>query len=518
LRRSLAFVGTATLVVACVGLWGRAILLAAPPAAPAAPVSRSLTPAPTPPNPRVAAVAAGESEPESRLEVQMLLRAGGFSRLTRLIEAKQARVEEDIRLEGDLVRVLAAFHTADPTLTPFVDAWVAAEPGAYAPLLARAEHRIALAWARRGTKYARDTSPEQFRGMQTFLAGVLQDARAALERSARLGEAYRIMIVAARGLGEPKACVAIADRAIAQLPGTLSVREALAICLLPRWRGSHALVDAIARQSDSEVHKNPGLAALHGFADWDRGRLEAANDDARQHYTRALGSGEHWLFHAARARTYVRQGRYEEALADITRAAGFVPDEPELLMLRAECLAGLGRHAEAAADVRHVGQIDATNPDLAAFRRDEVKSAANEGYQLIQAKDASSARTRLSSAIDLTGGSAELHYWRGRAYLLAEDHTRALADFVTAIRFDARNFESYRNIDFILAKRGDWDGVIRHWTQFLDLEPTNGKAYLERGGAYRQKGDQPAAVADVRKACQLGTQEACDILLRQAAR
>jgi len=70
----------------------------------------------------------------------------------------------------------------------------------------------------------------------------------------------------------------------------------------------------------------------------------------------------------------------------------------------------------------------------------------------------------------------------------------------------------------LLAQRGDWDGVIQRWTRYLELEPLNGQAYLERGGAYRHKGGQQSAIADARKACELGNRDACGIIGDATAR
>lgn len=467
---------------------------------------------------RASADTAEDPAPSSRLEVQRLLRARDFARLTRIVESKQAKVERDVRREMELARVIGAFETADPTLTPLIDAWVAAEPKSYAPLLARAEYRFELAFAARGEKLTKDTSEQQFQGMEVFLKGTIEDAQAALKRDAGLGEAYRMLINAARTIGNQDACTAVADRGIAKLPGSLRIRVALAICMLPRWGGDYALLEAVAKASDAHVKENPALSALHGFVEWDRGRL-SSGDEALEHYAHALEAGEHWFFYRDRARAHLKQQQFTEALADAAHAMAVVPDEPEVLMMHARALRGLGRFAEAVPDLQLVAEIDATDDDLAVVKKSELETAAVQGYQLLQgAKDPNGAIARLAVAIDATGGNAEVYYWRGRAYLLTEDHEHALSDFEAAIRLDPHHFESYLNIDFILAKRGDWDAVIRHWTRYIELEPTNGRAYLERGGAYNHKGSRAAALDDARKGCDLGAQGACAITGRVASR
>ena len=79
------------------------------------------------------------------------------------------------------------------------------------------------------------------------------------------------------------------------MSASLRSRVALAICMLPRWGGSYVLVEAVAHESDVHVKDNPALSALHGFVEWDRGRL-SEGDEALEHYAHALDAGEHWYF------------------------------------------------------------------------------------------------------------------------------------------------------------------------------------------------------------------------------
>ena len=165
-------------------------------------------------------------------------------------------------------------------------------------------------------------------------------------------------------------------------------------------------------------------------------------------------------------------------------------------------------------DSQRRGELDPTSDKLARFRQQQTDTAVHQAYQLLETtKDVDGAIARYTWAIQLSPANAEALYWRGRAYLLGKnDRGRALADFESAIQLDPRHFESYRNVDWLLAQRGDWDGVITHWTRYIELEPLNGQAYLERGGAYHRKGDERAALADAHKACELGAPRACELV------
>ncbi len=453
----------------------------------------------------------GPAPADSRVSVIRLLRARDFSRVDEIIRIKQAAVEQDVRSEPALGRVLNAFDTADPTVTPLIDAWVQADPSSYAARLARMNHGSALAWAARGTAWRDETSAEQVRAMRDHFARVVVDAEAALERNPRLGHGYAGLIGTV--IGDPAACVRIFVRASQYTPASFSVRGALAHCLLPRWGGSYEALEALAGDSADHVGTNPSLAALAGFVEWDRGTLmrDSDGDEAVRLYTRAIENGGYSPFYVSRARAHLHHRRYGDSLADLTQALARAPEEPDALMLRAWTLAAMGRTADAAADVRLVTEIDAPNEILAAFREGELERAVADAKRCYDQGDLATAIARLTTAIDLTGGSAEAYFWRGRAWLKGGEEARSLPDFDAAIRLDPRYFQAYQAVDGIFSRRGDLAGAIRAWTRYLALEPTNGRAYVERATAYFYKGDEAEGLADARAACRLGVKEGCEV-------
>jgi len=450
---------------------------------------------------------------DSRLSVLRLLRARDFSRVDEIIRAKQAAVEQDVRNEPALVRVLSAFDTSDPTVTPLIDAWVQADPSSFAARLARAEHGTALAWAARGAAWGDKTSADQRRGMRAHFAGVVVDAEAALERNPLLAPAYARLISEAKSSGDVQACAGVFARASKHVPASFTVRVALALCLLPRWGGSYEALEALAEDSADHVATNPSLAALAGFVEWDRGTFMRDNvgDEAVRLYTRAIEKGGDSLFYVSRARAHLHHRRYGDSLADLTQALALGPEEPDALMLRAWTLNAMGRTAEAAVDVRLVSEIDAPNEILAEFRDGELERAVEAAERCYGQGDLATAIQRLTTAIDLTGGNAEAYFWRGRALLKAGDEAQSLPDFDNAIRLDPRYFQAYHEVDGIFSRRGDLAGAIRYWTRYLALEPTNGRAYVARATAYFYKGDEAEGLADARTACRLGVKEGCEV-------
>ena len=417
--------------------------------------------------------------------------------------------------------MVLTFNTADPSITPLLDAWVEAEPKAYAPRLARAEHEIALAWDRRGTKWSSETSEEQKAEFQAFLVKAVEDAQEVVRRGRTLAEAYRILIVAAMGYGDQQACARVAERGIAAVPASLRIRVALAQCFLPRWGGSYALMEAVAAESDTQVERNRALSRSTASSPGTAARVAESDrqiDEALALYSQALDKGEHWLFYRHRARlpepaTATPRPSRTPSVASHSRPRSPTSSSSRVRPRRARPLRrGRARHPprrRARPDERRLRALpeprarDRGAPGLPAPRDDEGRERRDRAADR---RDRPRGRRRRGLLLARSGVSAERR--RG---------ARA-PDFEAAIRLDPHHFESYRNVDYLLAKRGDWDGVIRHWTQYVELEPMNGRAYLERGGAYNRKGDRPAALADAKRACDLGTREACGIMAHARAR
>jgi hypothetical protein len=84
-----------------------------------------------------------------------LLHAGDFSALTKYIEQIQEAFEADFRKEEWATQVLEAFDSADARVGERIDQWLLQSPESFAPILARAQHRVALGWYYRGNQYRR---------------------------------------------------------------------------------------------------------------------------------------------------------------------------------------------------------------------------------------------------------------------------------------------------------------------------------------------------------------------------
>ena len=64
-------------------------------------------------------------------------------------------------------------------------------------------------------------------------------------------------------------------------------------------------------------------------------------------------------------------------------------------------------------------------------------------------------------------------------------------------------------VDYLLAREKRWDEILLYWNSFLRTNPANADAFYERSGTYYHQGNLQKAIADLKKACDLGHRQAC---------
>jgi len=122
------------------------------------------------------------------------------------------------------------------------------------------------------------------------------------------------------------------------------------------------------------------------------------------------------------------------------------------------------------------------------------------------------AQAQGQKALRANSSAGDKYYERGREHARKGEDDQALDDFKRAIELDPNRFESYKALDDILSRRGQWDTIIAYWTRFIELQPSHAQAYCERGGAYYGKRDIANALRDAEKACRLGNQFCCQVV------
>jgi len=96
---------------------------------------------------------------------------------------------------------------------------------------------------------------------------------------------------------------------------------------------------------------------------------------------------------------------------------------------------------------------------------------------------------------------------RGLSYLRKGEHERAAEDFSRVIALNAKLVEVYYNRGIAYRGLGRYDQAIEDYNKVLSMRPDDHNAYASRGIAFLNK-----AMADFRRACDMGNKNACDNL------
>jgi tetratricopeptide (TPR) repeat protein len=288
--------------------------------------------------------------------------------------------------------------------------------------------------------------------------------------------------------------------------------------LLPRWGGSYAAMEALAAESEKLAATNPRLRVLRGYIPWDHGRsLPDSNlNERHKAFLEALSFGPDWRFFESLGHERAAAHHEDEALQAYFNADAQAPQNARLLRELATMLLKVKRVDDAQAALAAADAFDLAGAEKNKRARIEAKLLVARGYRAYEQGDSQTALSELNRAQKKYPADARSHYWQGRTYLKAGDFERALTEFQNAVQSDPYDIESYKNIDYLLARQGKWDAIIARWNDYLRLQPSSGDGYLERGGAYLHKGDRESALADANRACQLGNQKGCEVARRYA--
>jgi tetratricopeptide (TPR) repeat protein len=434
-----------------------------------------------------------------------------FEELTRLLEAFQRNFERDFHYEYRVYRSFDIFYYLDAELAPLLDEWCQEFPGRFPPYYARAKYMLKMSHKSRGTRWAKDTSEEQFEKMQYYVEKSLADIDVALELEPDLVSAYCTLMRIASLSGDMKWCDELLERAIKVSPNNFIARMVFLNRAVPRWGGSYDRMVQVAEEARQYALQNPKLMLLAGYVFRDQGSLNFNKEQFKKAlslYDKALEFGDHQTFLHERARTRLYLGQFAEALEDIEKALYLDPYEADYYQLRSRIRVRQGDTDSALDDLKYANQIT----QGAAEKRKRKKAVAREclkaGHDLYK-ESPYRALAYYSSAIDLDEESARGYYARATVYYNMNDMVMAIPDYERAIKRDPRFFEAYKYLDYSLARSNQFDTIIGHWRRFLALEPDHAEALREISGAYYQKGDIKNALKYAQRSCELGDEKAC---------
>jgi len=449
-------------------------------------------------------------------EVRALFESRQFASLTALLERYQESCDRDIRYEYAAHNGFVAFAARAPSHKALLDEWVRTVPRSWVPLTARATYYKSAGLKARGSKWAKDTTYEQFQRMGDNFMLAVRDLEASLRIRPRQLYAYVSLMEISRNIGDQERGALLAGTALRFYPDSYLVRHCRMISLMPRWDGSYDAMERFAREAAPYAAKNPRLKLLPACIPWERGRLAASDGDypkAIAFFENALSYGVSWdvLYDLADCR--YRAKMYDEALATLDRAMALNPNSAEGHGLRSKIAFARQHLDEALASLERMERIQGLGPGQpSGIRVWESRRLVSDGLALF-GKDLPGAIARCTSAIRLHPKNADAWYWRGIANDRAGKPEPALADLRQAMELNPRLFSAYKALDDVLYKQGRLGEIVEAWTRLIELEPGHDNAYVARSGAYSRKKDKASAIQDLTRACGMGNDQACRLLL-----
>lgn len=443
--------------------------------------------------------------------LRALLAARRFDELTRHVESWQRDFEADFHKERWGVLALEAFAVNDPAVPPLLDEWVRAAPRSFAPIAARGLCEAELASSARGTRVVRETSRQALAEMSRRHAAAARDLHAALARRPKLIAVYRALLAIAAMEGDGLEARRLADAGIAACPECLSLRSLRVQFLAPRWGGSLAAMDDIARDAERWAKKNPRLRVLAGrrhAEECDIAREADRLDDAVAACDRAVAAGDDHVTLEDRARTWLARDEPAKALVDIERAVALAPNGAALQAMRADLLARAGRIDDARAVLDRVWLLDAHDDQVRASVARIIRSLHRA---IAAAKSPEDKMLLVNRALEIDGNSGHALALRAGIHRAAGRRVEARRDVEAALAVDPGSYEACLELDELLLPVGELEAIIAAWTRYIELEPDDARAYLERSGTLHHAGRQAEMRADLKKACDMGHPKACAI-------
>lgn len=255
--------------------------------------------------------------------VLQLLRIRNFGELDRYFSGIQASVKQRIQLEYEWVDASRAFETADSTLGPLLNEWVAASPNSSHARTARATWYRARAWHARGQNYLKDTPQEAIRQMEAFAGRSAQDAMAALRIDSTDMIAHTELIGVLLFGGGKEQARAVLDAGRKVYPGSYYLPHQYLYLLEPRWGGSLEEMAGFASAIAADSVLNPRLRTFLGAVEAEKS--EEAIDQGKftegvNHANAALSYGPEFYWQVQRGHSRVHFNDNDRGIIDINVA------------------------------------------------------------------------------------------------------------------------------------------------------------------------------------------------------
>jgi tetratricopeptide (TPR) repeat protein len=307
--------------------------------------------------------------------------------------------------------------------------------------------------------------------------------------------------------GEPLQALELLDEAISTAEST-------------RWEVAWSVGGANAGEVDNNVRGHIGsLLGRQASIYLDLGRHQEcvahADEALSSWYVDYLTPGRAANTHALRGLAHLALGHRQAAVADLEAGKAIVADAPEVLhlgrelalsspaVLRAKALAAQNQWADAVAGYTAALQAE-PHPAIRLLR----------GLAYLQAGNARAAGDDFTACIGRGADDVDAYFHRGRARVALQEYAPAEADFSKVIALRPAQWPAYFNRALCRERFVPPvpDLVVQDYDKVLQLQPDYIAALEGRAGALYAKGEVSRARVDLRRAQQLGSTSAEELM------
>ncbi|MCP3930130.1 MAG: DUF4034 domain-containing protein [Bacteroidetes bacterium] len=172
------------------------------------------------------------------VKLREMLQNKQFNELNSVLDGYQRLFELNHVDEYRIYDSFLAFRTTSPSYENLIQEWLEATPDQYQPYLGIAEYYYAKAWQSRGEKYAKDTSSEQFLGMNFYLQKAHENLTIALELNPHLMIAYNMLLGMSMAVGDSETEDEIIEKTSEMFPASFLIKYTALSAKEPQWGGS----------------------------------------------------------------------------------------------------------------------------------------------------------------------------------------------------------------------------------------------------------------------------------------
>jgi tetratricopeptide (TPR) repeat protein len=271
--------------------------------------------------------------------------------------------------------------------------------------------------------------------------------------------------------------------------------------------------------------------ARYAAADWE-GAIARFSDALNQKTESSSGLNQS-IVYFYRGVTYLFQGSFDRALADLNQAIKLDPTSAEAYANRVTVYLAKGDYSHALADANQAIKL---KPDLFMAHNnrgmiylttgnyDGAIADFSQTLKLLPADTLSAAnndadsnfsdQTQISTSIGSDGNAIFSFLFnglddylaynnRGSAYLFKKDYDRAIADFNQAIKLQPDRINAYLNRAAAYLSKQDYDRALADVNRVIQLQPDFALAYVNRATVYLLKQDYERGLEDLSQAIKL---------------